>query len=165
MPPLIIQLRNVLVSLRLTVFLLALSIVLVFWATLDQVHLGVWAVQQKFFHSFLVFARVGDLRVPVYPGGYTIGGLLLVNLLCAHAYRFRRGWGKAGIWTAHAGLILLLVGELVSGYCGHMKSIDSGRDRSGRFAFLRLGIDWRLWLDDRRRGRRGLGTVLREHIE
>jgi hypothetical protein len=115
MPPFVAQLRNLFVSLRLTVFLLALSIVLVFWATLDQVHLGVWAVQQKFFHSFLVFARVGDLRVPVYPGGYTIGGLLLVNLVCAHAYRFRRGWGKAGIWIAHAGLVLLLVGELVSG--------------------------------------------------
>jgi hypothetical protein len=132
MPPLIIQLRNVLVSLRLTVFLLALSIVLVFWATLDQVHLGVWAVQQKFFHSFLVFARVGDLRVPVYPGGYTIGGLLLVNLLCAHAYRFRRGWGKAGIWTAHAGLILLLVGELVSGLVqqDYQMRLDEGETRN-----------------------------------
>ncbi|HXQ82370.1 MAG TPA: cytochrome c biogenesis protein ResB [Opitutaceae bacterium] len=115
MPPFIRQLRNLFVSLRLTVVLLALSIVLVFWATLDQVHLGVWAVQQKFFHSFLVFVRLGDLRVPVYPGGYTIGGLLLVNLISAHAYRFRRGWGKAGIWIAHTGLIMLLVGELVSG--------------------------------------------------
>jgi hypothetical protein len=115
MPPLARQVRNLFVSLRLTVVLLALSIVLVFWATLDQVHLGVWAVQQKFFHSFFVFARVGDLRVPVYPGGYLIGGLLLVNLVSAHTYRFRMGWRKSGIWITHAGLILLLLGELVSG--------------------------------------------------
>jgi hypothetical protein len=115
MPPLFRQVRNLFVSLRLTVVLLALSIMLVFWATLDQVNLGVWAVQQKFFHSFFVFVRLGDLRIPAYPGGYTIGGLLLVNLLSAHAYRFRTGWRKSGIWIAHAGLILLLVGELVSG--------------------------------------------------
>ena len=109
------QIRSVFVSLRLTVVLLALSIVLVFWATLDQVHLGVWAVQQKFFHSLFVTTRVGDLLVPVYPGGYLIGGLLLVNLLSAHIYRFKAGWRKSGIWIAHAGLILLLVGELISG--------------------------------------------------
>jgi hypothetical protein len=139
MPPLVAQLRNLFVSLRLTVFLLALSIVLVFWATLDQVHLGVWAVQQKFFHSFLVFERVGDLRLPVYPGGYTIGGLLLVNLVCAHAYRFRRGWGKAGIWIAHAGLILLLVGELVSGLVqqDYQMRIDEGETKNYAESTLR----------------------------
>jgi hypothetical protein len=109
------QIRSVLVSIRLTVVLLAMSIVLVFWATLDQVHLGVWGVQQKFFHAFVVAVKVGDLMVPVYPGGYMIGGLLLVNLLCAHVYRFKMGWRKAGIWITHAGLILLLIGELVSG--------------------------------------------------
>jgi ResB-like family len=115
MPESLRRLRNFLVSLKLTIVLLALSIVLIFWATLDQVHLGVWAVQQKFFHSFLVFARLGDLRVPVYPGGYLIGGLLLVNLVAAHTYRFRMTWRKSGIWLTHAGLILLLLGELVSG--------------------------------------------------
>src|SRR5580658_5540445 len=109
------QIRGLFVSLRLTVVLLALSIVLVFWATLDQVHLGVWAVQQKFFHSLFVYVKVGDLQVPVYPGGYLIGGFLLVNLLSAHVYRFKAGWRKTGIWIAHAGLILLLLGELVSG--------------------------------------------------
>ena len=107
--------RSILVSLRLTVVLLAVSIVLIFWATLDQVHLGVWAVQQKFFHSFFVFVRLGDLQVPVYPGGYLIGGLLLANLVSAHAYRFKAGWRKTGIWMAHVGLIMLLVGEIVSG--------------------------------------------------
>jgi hypothetical protein len=109
------HLRNLFVSLKLTVVLLALSIVLIFWATLDQVHLGVWEVQQKFFHAFIVFVKVGELRFPVYPGGYTIGCLLLVNLISAHVYRFRMGWKKSGIWLTHAGLILLLLGELVSG--------------------------------------------------
>ncbi|MGA2693932.1 MAG: ResB protein required for cytochrome C biosynthesis, partial [Opitutaceae bacterium] len=92
--------RSLVVSLRLTVVLLALSIILIFWATLDQVNLGVWAVQHKFFHSFIVFVRVGSLQVPVFPGGYTIGGLLLINLVAGHIYRFKMGWNKAGIWIA-----------------------------------------------------------------
>jgi hypothetical protein len=126
------QFRDLFVSLRLTVFLLALSIVLIFWATLGQVDLGVWGVQQKFFHAFVVFVKVGSLQVPVFPGGYTIGGLLLINLLSAHIYRFRMGWKKSGIWIAHAGLILLLVGELVSGIVQkefHMR-LDEGETRN-----------------------------------
>jgi hypothetical protein len=109
------SLRNVLVSLKLTIVLLALSIVLIFWATLDQVHLGVWEVQQRFFHSFVVFVEAGALRFPVFPGGYTIGTLLVANLVAAHVYRFRASWAKAGIWITHAGLILLLLGVMVSG--------------------------------------------------
>jgi hypothetical protein len=132
MPPFALQVRNLFVSLRMTVVLLALSIVLVFWATLDQVHLGVWGVQQKFFHSFFVFERLGELRVPVYPGGYLIGGLLLANLLSAHIYRFKLTWRKTGIWITHAGLILLLVGELISGLVQQdfQMRLDEGETRN-----------------------------------
>lgn len=124
--------RSLVVSLRLTVFLLALSIILIFWATLDQVNLGVWAVQHKFFHSFIVFVRLGSLQVPVFPGGYTIGGLLLINLVAGHIYRFKMGWNKAGIWIAHAGLILLLVGELVSGLVqkDYQMRLDEGETKN-----------------------------------
>jgi hypothetical protein len=124
--------RSILVSLRLTVVLLSLSIVLIFWATLDQVHLGVWAVQQKFFHSFVVFVKLGDLQVPAFPGGYLIGGLLLLNLVSAHAYRFKAGWRKSGIWMAHAGLILLLVGEIVSGLVqeDYQMRLDEGETKN-----------------------------------
>jgi hypothetical protein len=126
------RLRAVFVSLRLTVVLLSLSIVLIFWATLDQVHLGVWAVQQKFFHSFLVFVKVGDLQVPVYPGGYLIGGLLLLNLVSAHVYRFKAGWRKSGIWLAHIGLIMLLVGEIISGLVqeDYQMRLDEGETKN-----------------------------------
>ena len=40
------QFRDFFVSLKLTVVLLALGIVLIFWATLDQVNLGVWGVDR-----------------------------------------------------------------------------------------------------------------------
>jgi hypothetical protein len=56
-----------------------------------------------------------DLSVPVFPGGYLIGGLLLLNLAAAHVSRLRLTWGKSGLWLTHFGLILLLLGELFTG--------------------------------------------------
>lgn len=109
------QFRDFFVSLKLTIVLLALSILLIFAATLDQVNLGIWAVQQKYFHSFFVLWRVGDIPVPVFPGGYFIGGLLLINLISAQVYRFKLSAKKFGIWLTHIGLILLLIGELLTG--------------------------------------------------
>ncbi len=107
--------RDLLVSLKLTVALILLSIILILVATLDQVHLGIWVVQAKYFNTFIVFWPVGNMSLAVFPGGYTLGGLLLLNLLAAHAYRFQLTWRKLGIWLAHAGLVLLLVGQLLTG--------------------------------------------------
>ncbi|MEO5961377.1 MAG: cytochrome c biogenesis protein ResB [Opitutaceae bacterium] len=107
--------RDFFVSLKLTIVLLLFSMVLVFAATLDQVNLGIWAVQEKYFRAFAVYIPVGRIAVPVFPGGYMIGGLLLANLIAAHVYRFRLAWRKTGILLTHVGLIILLVGELLSG--------------------------------------------------
>jgi hypothetical protein len=126
------DLRDFLISLPLTVALLALSIVLVLAATLDQVNIGIWAVQQKYFHTFAVFTEVGNLRLAVFPGGYLIGGLLLINLIGSHIFRFKFGWRKLGIQLTHAGLILLLLGELFSGLWQdeyHLR-LDEGQTRN-----------------------------------
>lgn len=103
------------VSLQLTVALLALSALLVFLATLDQVNLGIWAVQEKWFKSWIVLHDIKGFPFPVFPGGYFIGALLLLNLVAAHAKRFAFTWKKAGIQLVHFGLILLLLGELFTG--------------------------------------------------
>src|SRR5690606_13960784 len=73
-------------SLRLTVVLLVLSIILVFWATLAQVDLGVWGVQERFFRTFFVLLEIPGTHIPfpAFPGGYFLGGLLLINLIAAH---------------------------------------------------------------------------------
>jgi len=123
----------ILTSLRVTVALLLLSIVLVFAATIDQVHLGVWGVQQKYFRSFFIYSQpLGPgIVIPVYPGGYLLGGALIVNLLAAHIYRFRLSWKQAGIWMTHIGLILLLAGEGLSGILqeDNQMRIDVGQTR------------------------------------
>lgn len=109
------SIRDGIVSLRLTVALLILGIVLVFAATLDQTNLGIWGIQQKWFRSFVVMQEVRGAILPIFPGGYLIGGLLLINLTAAHIYRFTFSWKKSGIFLTHIGFILLLLGELLSG--------------------------------------------------
>lgn len=109
------QFRDFFVSLKLTVVLLVFGIFLVFFATWDQQYLGIWGIQQKWFRSFIVLHEVRGIPLPIFPGGYFIGGLLLINLLSAHIYRFNFTWKKFGIQLTHLGLILLLIGELMAG--------------------------------------------------
>lgn len=126
------------VSLQLTVVLLALSMILVFVATLDQVNLGIWAVQEKYFRTFVVLWNVNGIPLPVFPGGYFIGGLLLINLVASHFYRFRLSWKKSGIFLTHFGLIFLLVGELLTGLWQEefQMRIDEGQTRNYSESFL-----------------------------
>jgi len=105
---------NILTSLRLTVICLVLALGLVFFGTLAQVKWGLYVVQHDFFGSFLVWWKPqgANWRVPVWPGGYLLGGVLLANLIAAHIKRFKFTRKKIGIFIIHAGLILLLVGQL-----------------------------------------------------
>jgi ResB-like family len=111
-------------SLRLTVALFALSMVLVFYGTWAQVDLGIWHVVSQYFRAWLVFipAKVllfqsvpdSPFAIP-FPGGKTIGLLLFVNLLAAHAVRFKMTWKRSGIFILHAGVIVLMVSESLTG--------------------------------------------------
>jgi hypothetical protein len=105
---------KVFASLRLTIVLLALAMVLVFAGTLGEVHLGLYKAQNEFFRSFLIYWHPENTswKIPVFPGGYLIGVLLLINLIAAHSSRFKLSREKIGVWIIHAGLILLLAGQL-----------------------------------------------------
>lgn len=103
-----------LTSLKLTIACLGCAMVLVFVGTLDQVHIGIFEAQNRYFKSFfLYFSPPGSsARIPWFPGGYLVGSVLLVNLIAAHLARFKLTWKKVGIWILHSGLILLLLGQL-----------------------------------------------------
>ncbi len=126
-----------LASLRLTLTLLSLSLILVFLGTMAQEPLGLYLAQDRFFQSAFVdlASMIAALKktlqmvqiylppstaadvlnapyVPAFPGGYLLGGMLLVNLIAAHFTRFHFTRKKAGIVMVHGGVILLLVGQL-----------------------------------------------------
>jgi hypothetical protein len=110
------RLIKIFTSLRLTVILLAFAIVLVFVGTLAQVDEGLYNAQARYFRQWLIFGfDLFGRKIPIiFPGGYLIGTLLLLNLLAAHIYRFQLSVKKIGIQLTHAGVILLLVGQLVT---------------------------------------------------
>jgi ResB-like family len=103
-------------SLKLTVVLLGFAVVLVFLGSLAQVDEGLYQAQSRWFRSFFVWWGPEGARwkVPFFPGGYLIGTSLLANLIAAHIKRFQLTWKKLGINVTHAGIILLLVGQLAT---------------------------------------------------
>src|SRR5215475_13440302 len=103
-------------SLRLTVVLLAFAIILVWVGTVAQADEGLYQAQTRYFKQWVVVgASMFGHHVPlVLPGGYLLGSLLLINLISSHLARFQFNWKKLGIHVAHAGIILLLVGQLAT---------------------------------------------------
>lgn len=102
-------------SLKLTVACLILAVVLVFIGTIAQVGEGLYQAQARYFKSMFIFwSPVAGFKIPVFPGGYLLGSVLVVNLVAAHLRRFRLAFDKLGIHFIHGGLILLLVGQLAT---------------------------------------------------
>jgi hypothetical protein len=123
-------------SLKLTVVLLALGLVLVFWGTLAQVHLGLYRAQNEFFRSFFIFWQPAGsgLRIPIFPGGYLVGGLLLINLFAAHFRYYRPGKTKWGIVMIHLGVVLLLVGQFLTDYLSTESSMHIRQGSSANYS-------------------------------
>src|SRR5436189_142425 len=108
------KLVDIFTSLKLTIVCLAAAMALIFAGTLAQVHMGIHEAQQRYFQSFFVWwpPESHGWKIPIFPGGYLIGTLLLVNLVAAHAKRFRFVRRQLGIHLTHAGLIIMLAGGL-----------------------------------------------------
>src|SRR5437764_6970145 len=88
--------------------------------------MGIWAAVRTYFRSWYVFIpftiffprddywqKAIEGGFP-FPGGLTLGFLLLGNLLAAHAVRFRMTWKRSGILILHLGVIVLMLGELTT---------------------------------------------------
>jgi hypothetical protein len=68
------------------------------------------------------------------PGGYLIGTMLLINLVCAHIYRFQLSVKKIGIQLAHTGVILLLVGQLATDMLARESQISFAEGQTKSYA-------------------------------
>src|SRR4051812_1359313 len=95
-----------LTSLRLTVVLLSLGLLIVFFGTLSQVDIGLWSAQKRWFQSAYVIGHLDlkdwfklshSVKLPwIFPGGYLVGWLTVINLVASHIKRFQWGWRKVG---------------------------------------------------------------------
>jgi len=110
-------------SVRLTLTLLSFSMILIFVATLEQVRIGIRGAQAEYFESFYGIwyypeqfwggSFLSMVPLPI-PGGYLLGGLLIINLIAAFITRFQWSGKKMGIQIIHLGIILLLIGQMTT---------------------------------------------------
>jgi hypothetical protein len=107
----------VLASLQVTIIALVLLMALVVLCTLAQTDLGTLGAVNTYMRSFLVMRQIQGLpfQVPLFPGGALVGLVLVANLSAALVRRFEFNPRKFGLWVVHAGLILLVAGEFVTG--------------------------------------------------
>jgi ResB-like family len=145
-----------LASLRLTVVLFVLALVIVFFGTLAQKRLSLNTVLEEYFYTwiawvdlnliseftqvFLRFRLMGTeedpVRVPIpFPGGFTIGWLMVINLTAAHLVRFKLTWKRLGIWVLHAGVIVLLAGEFIRANWAVEDRMNIREGQSANFLF------------------------------
>ncbi len=101
-------------SIRLAIGCMAALMLLVFYCTLAQVHLGTFGAVDAYIRTWVVWATIGDRRVPVFPGGGLVGLLLSINLTVALFRRVEFRWRMAGLWLTHFGILLLVFGEYVT---------------------------------------------------
>ncbi len=108
-----------LASLKLSVVLFALGIFLVLAGTLAQVEDDIWEVMSGYFRCWVAFIPFQVFfprtwfptlqNVPggiYFPGGWTIGSLMTLNLLTAHSLRFKvQAKGAQVVW---GGIVTLL---------------------------------------------------------
>ncbi len=99
---------DLLTSVKLAVTLLALGGWLVFAGTLAQTVEGLYMAQERWFQSWYIIREAGDKWwvAPLFPGGYTIGTLFLVNVICAHSRRFQRPPGGMAAMLTHYATVL-----------------------------------------------------------
>ena len=124
-------------SLRITVFLLTLGLLLVWIATLQQTRRDIYQVKQEHFRGPVVFIEFQEVLPPAWfpelqdvgggflmPSGAALLIAMLLNLLCAHSTRFRlQASGKR-----------LLIGSffLIAGIVTTLLVVSNGNS-SGKF--------------------------------
>jgi ResB-like family len=148
--PIFRRILQIAASLKTTVVLLLIAMGLVFFGTLAQVGNGVWTVVDNYFRSFFVWVPFQIFFHPTdkvmggfpYPGGWTIGFLLLANLLTAHFLRFKLSWTKIGIWLIHIGLIVMMVGEFLTGVAAieYRMVIEEGKSSSTLINYRKMEL-------------------------
>ena len=149
-----------LASLKFTVILFVLSMVLVFLGTLAQVEQDMWEVLDRYFKSWVaivdvkvlfppsffpyfvrssVYDSIATHRFPI-PGGATLGVCLTLNLIAAHLVRFKiQAKGDRLV----VGSVLMAVGVLVATLVVLSGNFQDGLQTE---PIISYGVLWKFYL-------------------
>jgi hypothetical protein len=122
-----------LASIQLTLFCLGLMMLLIFFGTLAQAEMGTFAAQRMYFNSFWIKAGIGNIQIPIFPGGLTVGSIWLINLIAAFAVKFRYKKKDVGLLLSHFGLILLIAGQGLTQLMAHESRLALQEGQTGHY--------------------------------
>lgn len=126
-----IKLFRFFASYGFAVVILFFLLLLTFFGTLEQVEHGLYEVQKKYFESFFLVHEIGPVPL-LLPGAYLLLVLLFMNLLCGAILRAPKQWKRPGMLIAHGGILLMLLGGLVTFQAstrGYMQLYEGERSR------------------------------------
>ncbi len=92
--------------------LLICLFLLTLFGTLEQVEHGLYAVQKKYFESWVLVHELGGVPIPL-PGGVLCMALLSWNLIAGGLIRIRKSSSTAGVIIVHVGILVLFAAGLV----------------------------------------------------
>jgi hypothetical protein len=115
-------------SFGLVTVLLFLMCVVTLLGTLEQMEIGIYEAQKRYFQSWYVIHWFGapseefagpeaasGARLPLpLPGGLLLMILLSVNLAVGTALKVRKKWKQPGLLISHLGILFLLLGGFVT---------------------------------------------------
>ncbi len=145
-----------LASLKLTVTLFALAIILIFAGTLAQARHDIWWVLNNYFRTPVAWIELNVFFPPAwfadypnlvnvqgsfpFPGGFAIGTAMAVNLLAAHGLRFKVQTKGKRLW---AGLAVIAAGCVITWLV-----VAAGPDKDGSQATspVEWTTLWRMFL-------------------
>ncbi len=128
-------------SLKLTVICLMTLIVLVVWGTIFQAEHGLYAAQQKFFHSW-IFLLLGFIP---FPGTVLTMFVLFLNLCFALIFRVGYRWSNIGNIVTHLGIIVLLVGSFYTFNYSEESVLSLKEGDSSRFSSSSYAWELAIW--------------------
>jgi hypothetical protein len=98
---------------KLATVLLLLLLVLTWLATLEQIDAGLYPTLKKYFswQTPWFIPEINEKKVPfIFPGGYYVSALLLVNMIFGGIVRIRKGPKQYGNLISHFGIVFMLLG-------------------------------------------------------
>lgn len=142
MKKLINAVLNFFSSYLLASVVLTLLTILTLFGTLEQVNLGLFDVQKRYFESIVLVHWMFDVIPVPMLGGYLLMSLLFLNLLCGALLRAPKDWRRPGMLIAHSGILFLLLSGLVTYHAsvsGHMTLFEE--DEANEFQSY---YDWEI---------------------
>ncbi|PCJ58439.1 MAG: hypothetical protein COA79_13030 [Planctomycetota bacterium] len=104
---------NIFASFRLSCLIFLFLFISTLLGTIEQKDIGIFQAQDKYFNSSWFLHDFKYFSIPL-PGVYLLLVILFINNIVGSIKRIPWKFKKLGVWITHAGIIILLLGSLIT---------------------------------------------------